>query len=268
MFYASPPTVIIVCQFFGLFPLSGLTKRDLRKVQFKWKSLRLIPTVIYSLTVLVFSVASIYKHCYKGHMTVANLNGAIFYITSALSCTFFLTIDWRHFLIQWSKVEVIFLSEQYKHATTCMTLKRRIHICFFIGLATFFMNQLLFASSEITKTIHMMKACNRTKNSNVIEDYIVYHLDHIFNFIPYNHAFGFIGEFFNFSMSFYWTFPDIFIMLLSIGISHHFQQINKRIEFFKCRIISNEKWHEVRLHYTRVTNGKQTDCEWRAVFSQ
>ena len=41
-------------------------------------------------------------------------------------------------------------------------------------------------------------------------------------------------------------------MLLSIGISYRFQQINKRIEYFTSRIVSNNKWYEVRLHYTEV----------------
>jgi gustatory receptor len=184
-------------------------------------------------------------------LTPATFHSAVFYITATLSCFIFITVDWRRFFFEWSRVENIFFGEKYKHAPTCITLKRKVLLCFFIGALAFVLDQGIFIASEVRKTIHLVEVCNFTKSS-LFEDVIVFQLDQIFDFIPYNHVFGVTAEFFDLAESVYWTFPDIFIMLLSIGISHRFQQINKRIEFFRSRIISNELWSEVRSHYTEV----------------
>jgi hypothetical protein len=63
--------VFIVCQFFGLFPLDGLTTRDLRKLQFKWKSPRTLFTGLYVLVVVIYAVMSCYKHFYKGELSLS-----------------------------------------------------------------------------------------------------------------------------------------------------------------------------------------------------
>lgn len=63
---------------------------------------------------------------------------------------------------------------------------------------------------------------------------------------------GIIAEFGNITTSFYWCFSDTFIMLLAIGISHRFQQINDRIDYLKGRIVTNERWNNVRLDYVEL----------------
>lgn len=175
----------------------------------------------------------------------------MFYIASTLSCVFFLLIDWKCFFIEWSKSEIIFFNDNYKNRPQHMKLKRKIQICFWMGFITFVTNQIFFYSSTVQKLIHKREACNDTQNG-IIEELIVFHLDHIFDLIPYNHLLGIIAELFNLAMTFYWIFPDIFIMILSIGITYRFQQVNKRVEYFKNRVISNSKWNEVRLHYTEL----------------
>jgi gustatory receptor len=223
----------------------------MRKVHFKWKSWRTFYTSFFVMSVIISVCANVYKHISRGRLTPTSINGAIFYITSTISCALFLKVNWRCFFIGWSKVENIFLiSNYYKHPPQQMTLKKKVYICIVIGLTAYLVNQVLYFTSEIKKASHRVQVCNFT--TSVVEEFVVDHLNHIFSVLPYNHAFGAIGEFFHCAMSFYWTFPDIFIMLLSIGISYRFQQINKRIEYFKCRIVSNDIWNEVRLHYVDV----------------
>jgi gustatory receptor len=51
---------------------------------------------------------------------------------------------------------------------------------------------------------------------------------------------------------FYWSFSDVFIMIISIGITHRFQQINKRIDYLKGRVVSNDRWNDIRIDYVEV----------------
>lgn len=137
-------------------------------------------------------------------------------------------------------MEIIFLSGQYKHPPQQMTLKQKVQICFWIGFFSFILNHPVLWFNNPKDYLYewcMQSYCRWWSHWDIL---------------PYNHPFGIIAEFFNFVISFDWTFPDIFIMLLSIGISYRFQQINKRIEYFTSRIVSNNKWNEVRLHYTEV----------------
>lgn len=41
-------------------------------------------------------------------------------------------------------------------------------------------------------------------------------------------------------------------MIIAIGISHRFQQINKRIDYLKGRVVTIDKWNEVRLDFVEV----------------
>lgn len=74
----------------------------------------------------------------------------------------------------------------------------------------------------------------------------------------------------NISLTFNWSFIDLFIILLSLAISTKFKMINERLEFFKGRVrffnnffsflnlfsksqnISGSFWDEIRCHYNKV----------------
>lgn len=94
--------------------------------------------------------------------------------------------------------------------------------------------------------------CNWTKH-DIVADYIAKHLHFTFSVFNYNHVLGFLGEYLNVSCTFYWSFIDIFIMVISIGIAHNYQQINRSLEFFRGRAAQDEVWNNFRRQYNGVS---------------
>lgn len=98
------------------------------------------------------------------------------------------------------------------------------------------------------------------------------HLSHIYKCIPVSIFSVLWAEYVNISMTFTWTFVDLFIMIISIAISTKFKMINERLEHFKGRVgamfkllnlstnhfnimfqIVNEAfWDEIRCHYNKL----------------
>lgn len=223
-----------------------MNSRNVEKIKFKWKSFRSIYSLILLLNVVLASVLNGYKHSISGPIKPSNLNGVVFYLSSAISCILFHQIDWKGFMIEWNQKENSFISEKYKHPPSTWTLKRKIHFCTTLYFMASLLNQVCFVAAEGQKVL--ANNCSWT-NENFFKDFVTEHLDHIFKVVPYNHVLAILAELGNCTIAFYWSFPDLFIMLVSIGISYRFKQINKRIDYLRGRVITNDRWNELRLDY-------------------
>jgi gustatory receptor len=244
-------SAIVAVQIFGMFPYRNMFSPNVSRMTFKWSSAR----VLYSSLLLVYAIVAALLNTYRqflgGSIKPSRFDGVVFDASSALYCIFFHSIDWKAFMVQFGRVESRFFNENYKHAPSSRTLQQRIGVCISMGLAATLLNQVLFYMAQSQKVMYITSECQWT-NHNILQDFIVDHLDHIFDWIPYNHVFGLIAEVGNIGITFYWGFADIFIMLVSIGVAFRFQQINNRLDFFKGRIISIDRWNELRLDYVEV----------------
>lgn len=94
--------------------------------------------------------------------------------------------------------------------------------------------------------------CNWTQRS-FVDSFISKHLFFAFSETGYNSFCGFIAEYFNVSFTFYWSFLDIFIMVISIGISFQYEKINYKIGLFRDRSMPDLVWSKVRMCYNEVS---------------
>jgi gustatory receptor len=246
-----PFSALLISQLFGFFPYQNLISNDISKIRFKRSSLRYFYSRVLILNSLTHSILNAYKHISTGPLKPSNFNGVIFYASSTAYCILFHQIDWKYFFVQWSEHENCFLNEKYKHPPSTWTLKQKIHACTLIGFFGFIVNQICFFASKTQKVLYVASVCEWT-NHNFFQDFVVEHLDHVFNLIPYHPLLGILTELGNFATTFYWNLPDIFIMLVSIGISYRFEQINKRIDYLRGRVACEERWNEIRMDYVKV----------------
>ncbi|XP_037908137.1 gustatory receptor for sugar taste 64a-like [Hermetia illucens] len=82
-----------------------------------------------------------------------------------------------------------------------------------------------------------------------MSDYFRHHFGFIFVIIPYNLPFGIGSMVVNFLFTFMWNYMDLFIVMVSLGLSSRFQQINHRIEALAGREVSEATWMEIRHHF-------------------
>lgn len=86
---------------------------------------------------------------------------------------------------------------------------------------------LLSVASELTK----QKTCRSFDDP--LKRLIVGQVPHIFAYIKYNTFTGLVAKVINVLATFMWSYTDLFVMILSVGLSSLFKQINESL-------ISNE----------------------------
>ena len=93
-----------------------------------------------------------------------------------------------------------------------------------------------------------------------VELFITRHIGYSVNNIPYryNHFLGFFLEYLNFSCTIWWNFLDLFIVLISIGISFLFERVNIRMQNLKGLMLDENVWAEIRYHHFQVLELLQT----------
>lgn len=242
-------------KFFGLFPLDGLDAKNPCDIEFKWKSLRSMFSLMFVFTSSLTTILVLKTQIQTGPLTPRNIVGIVFFSICAIICILFFRLSkkFKYFMIHWCKTEKLFLSKDYE-VTSGWSLKRKIWTMTAVYLTLSTLEHMMFLSSEIYKIVYEVNVCNHTKD-DVVKEFIIKHLSHVVVNIPfsYNHIIGIFIEYLNFSYTFFWNFLDLFIILISIGISFYYRQINKRLENFRHCIVSEEIWSEIREHHVRVT---------------
>lgn len=227
----------MIAQLFGLFPLDNISSNNPDAIKFKWKSFRTIFSLLFLLSSFSVAFLVLYKKAEEGSLSPSNIIGFIFYGNCACVCLFFFLLSqhWQKIMIFWSKSEQCFSTLKYKNNLKSWSLKKRINVCLYTMLLLAFLEHLLFVTSEAKKILHRNNACNKTVD-NFVKQFISIQIYHVFSVIQYTHLTGAIAEYLNFSFTFYWSYVDLFLMLISIGISTRFQQINDRVKCFKGKV--------------------------------
>jgi gustatory receptor len=77
---------------------------------------------------------------------------------------------------------------------------------------------------------------------------------YIFTKIEYSGYLGSFVKFLNISASFSWSYTDLFVILVSIGLASKFRHINEHLAEFKGKFVNSNFWSEYRLYYREVSN--------------
>lgn len=255
-FLSSSASVIIIAQFFGLFPISGTRSKRPDGISFTWKSIRALFSSCFIFFAFLFSFLVLYLQSQAGPLNPSNLVGFLFFWSCACICLLFFcfAMNFKLFMERWTRVEQKMSKLNFTEAVSASrwSLRKRIGVCAGVSLVGALVEHLMALASNTQQVLYESRVCNWTK-SNFIEDFVSKHLYFTFSFVEYNPIIAVIAEYLNFSFTFYWNFVDIFIMVVSIGIAFNFELINSRIEFFRERAIPDETWWEVRSAYNEVS---------------
>lgn len=242
---------------FGLFPISGLFSKDPQNISFKWISLHtlfsacfMVASLSYTLLMLIFQLRS-------GSLTASNIVGVIFFGNCSIISIFFfkLAMSFGKIIQRWSEVEknLQISNSQEGVVSTKWSLRKRVNVCLTVSLCLAAMEHSLSLSTAYQRGIYEKIACNWTVTDD-FEFFVAEHLRFVFTFLEYGHPKAIVAEFFNISFTFYWNFLDIFLMMISIGLSYNYEQINNRLNFFKERILQDDVWFKIRKDYNEVSS--------------
>jgi gustatory receptor len=248
--------VILFSQMFGLFPLSGLCSKDPTQIKFTWFSIRTLFSLSFFVGASIFGFLVLQKLLQAGPLTPSNIVGVIFYMTVAtISVVFFkVAMQLNSIMQRWRQVEKSLQISKFREVMIHdrWSLRKRIIVCMPVTLVLALIEHLFSVAVQVQRNVYENKICNWTVQ-NHMEDFVTKHLVVVFSAIKYNHFYAIIAEYLNFSFTFYWNFLDIFLMMISIGLSYNYERINNRMKFFKERTLNDKIWAEVRNDYNQVS---------------
>ena len=91
---------------------------------------------------------------------------------------------------------------------------------------------------NIISLVYNTSKCNTQKEP--IEIFFLAHLQHIFYFTRYSLSKAFLAKYINCIATFVWTYMDLFVIIVSAGLTYRFNQINDSLMQIKGKVkISN-----------------------------
>lgn len=245
---------IKVGKIFGLWPINIDSKQP-NEIIFKWKNYRTAISMFFCFWALFTAFGTLKSQLNAGALTPSNIVGVIFAsVCFTISIIFFkIAIKFRKLIVFWHKVEQIFFCEKYDYPESRWPIRKRIKVFMWIFLAAATLEHLFYLSSEGYKLYFEFNYCNIT-DADSLEIFIQRHLSFVLTNIPipYNNVLGIFAEFFNVSLTFWWNYLDLFIILVSIGLADLFEKISWRMECLKNVPISDILWDELRTHHVEV----------------
>lgn len=244
-----------MAKLFGLFPLN-ISRKQPHEIMFKWENYRTVISAIFIFCCGMTTVFNAKNQLDQGPLTASNVVGVVFFgVCCTIAGSFFVISQrFRRLIMFWTKVERTFLHRKYSLRQERWKLKKKLVIFTSIFLCSSFFEHLFYLSAEITRFGFEFEYCNTTDIA-VVEAFITRHLYFIINNLPfnYNHVIGFIAEYLNFSYTFMWNYLDLFIVLLSIGISDLLEKLIYRMECLKTVQLNENIWAELRLHHVYIS---------------
>ncbi|KAG4070159.1 hypothetical protein HA402_003849 [Bradysia odoriphaga] len=246
-FFYSVWPVIYVAQFMGFMPVQGIRTGDPFKFEFRWKTFRVMITMMYF--VCSASMATMYlNRIARLGISAKNIVGFVFY-TFCLFCGIlflFLAQRWKDLALMWHRYENIFLNLPYKECGWKLSTKIRITsvVILFLAIVEHLMAILNSGFNFHTKLVACQPNINDKWKYFFLNEY-----PHVFMLLPYHFLLTILIEWSIISFTFGWNYMDTFIMLTSIGLAIRFKQINQRLEEIKSEPMDESLWAEIRHHY-------------------
>lgn len=175
----------------------------------------------------------------------------MFYLDSVLQSWIFiyLATKWKDIIAFWHKMEKPFLHEPYTMKGTNLSLK--IRLIGFLFVFFFLTEHLMFMGMGLYETHYQLVMCNVT-NVPLLQNFMRRLRPHLLDVLPYR---WYIFPIFQWSITclvFCWNYVDFFIIMLSLGISTRFDQLNERLRETPNHLMDRKFWLDIRLHYTNL----------------
>lgn len=261
-----------VGQFFGNLPVIGVLDRDVRNISFKWTAVRTIYALCFIL-VGAFEVSlMIFKGFSKGFdivvagevnrwLDVFGFNQdsfvaelIMFYFDCvAQTCLFLhLATKWKEIMSFWLKMEKPFLSQPY--TLKGMSLSRKIRLIGLVFVAFSLTEHLMFIGMELHENHKEILLCNVSKRISFLHNYMRRERPHLLDVLPYRWWIFPIFQWTITLMAFCWNFTDYFVIILSLGLTTRFNQLNERLRQTSISQMDRKFWLDIRLHYSNLVD--------------
>ncbi|XP_073836402.1 gustatory receptor for sugar taste 64f-like isoform X1 [Musca autumnalis] len=244
-FHEAMGKILLIAQCFAMMPVRGITMPHPKYLSFSWTHVRTIFCLVFIICSTVDSVITVYK-VLNGPITFNNMEPMIFRIVSLIVCisALYLARKWPELMVQWYNLECQL--PPYSSQKDKRSMADKIRIVFFVGMTLSLAEHLL----SVTQAIYYAARCGTT--SDPVKNFLLITNEHLFYIFPYSYLLGWFGRLLIIISTFIWNYMAVFVMLISIGLTCLFKQINDNLEKFKNKQMPAVFWAERRVQYRNV----------------
>jgi gustatory receptor len=213
---------MLIAQFFGVMPVNNISAKCPTSLNFTWKSFRLIFAIFVMMSCFAESFLSI-AWTFSTRVEFGKLVILVYYVTNFLSLFCFLCLakDWPNVMKKWHEVEKKLSHMVTEKENRAMSWRIRKTVAIILTMSA--VEHILSILSSFT----VVMDCPQIKN--IIKAYYVHNFPQVFKFFSFSHALGAYVKLIHVTSTFVWSFADLFIMIVSQGLSAKFKLINERM---------------------------------------
>lgn len=228
-FHRAIRPVMIIAQFFGVMPVQNVSSNCPSQLRFSWKSFRLAFSIFVLMSCGCEALSTI-VWTFRTRAEFGKMVVLVYYITNFLSFFCFLRLAraWPALIMRWHEVEKNLPRLESK--VKKLAMGHRIQRTAAIILTMSAIEHILSIVSSVSAVID----CPRIRN--IMQAYFVQNFPQVFSFVGYSHAVGVYVKFIHLTSTFVWSYADLFIMMVSCGLSAKFKQINERMLEHKGKV--------------------------------
>lgn len=221
--------ILIIAQFFGILPVNNISAKSPTQLSFNFISFR-VAYAIFTTAVAAFLTLCCIAYLIESSIMFGKIVYLVFNMTSLFSfiCFIRLALNWSTIMIEWQKVE--------KNLPTFETSKKKYQNrlkmrCVAASILTLSMVEHILSIVSVASVVW-----DCPKIQNIYQAYMVRSFPIVFYFFPYSIPLSILVKFGHITSTFIWSFTDLFIMLISMGLSSLFDRINERMIRVKGKV--------------------------------
>jgi gustatory receptor len=164
----------------------------------------------------------------------------------------YLATQWKEIMEFWYMKERALLYETYPMPKG-WSMSKKFHIMGFVFMFLYLSEHLTFIGMQIHANQVQLDECNVT-DITPLNNYMRRLRPHILDVLPYR---WWIYPFFQWTitlMAFGWNYVDYFIIILSIGLSTRFNQVNERLKRTRHDDMNHKFWNDIRVDYCNLVD--------------
>ncbi|XP_039965715.1 gustatory receptor 5a for trehalose-like [Bactrocera tryoni] len=244
-FHEAVGPVFVIAQCFGLMPVRGVLAATAKGLSFSWLSFRTYYCLIYTLLTTVCTGLTL-NMIVRSALEVDSISPLVFHVNALLVSIGFLRLagKWPQLMRKWQRVELLMPPQQSWREREALSV--RVHKVTFVLISLSLTEHLLSTISAIHFTIHC------ATHGDAVESYFTAVSSHIFLVFDYSTWLAWFGKILNVFMTFGWSYMDVFLMIIGIGLSSLFGQVQSSLELVKGQVMPETYWTRTRLQYRLI----------------
>lgn len=135
---------------------------------------------------------------------------------------------WPNLMLQWETIESNLPKFRTQRQKRKMVFQVKV-VAFFVLMCSFLEHIL-----SLISIVHYSNTCLHQENPT--EEFFKAQLSQLFAVIPFSFTSAVFGKIINIIATFAWSYIDLFVMVMSLGIASHFEQLNQDLQNVKGEV--------------------------------